>query len=146
MDVNSGFYTLKGYQLNENDSFTPAMEDYLEMICRILKEKESVRIRDLSEKLNVRPSSTSKMVQQLGQLGYLIAERYGDIMLTEKGACVGGYLLYRHDVIHAFLCYLNQTTDELEETEKIEHFLSQNTVHNMDSFLKQEAKRKEMGN
>ena len=134
------FHTLKGYQLIADEGFTPAMEDYLEMICRILGENGNVRARELSECLNVKPSSTSKMVRHLHMTGYLSAEKYGIISLTEKGKAAGNYLLYRHDVIHKFLCFLNGTESELEETEKIEHFLSRKTVQNMDRLLREGTK------
>ena len=130
------YYTLKGYQRMENEEFTPAMEDYLEMICRILQKQPRVRLRDLAENLNVRPSSGSKMVRQLHALGYLRAERYGDITLTEKGLAAGSYLLYRHEVVYRFLRYLNGTPDPLEEAEKIEHFLSRETVAHLDTLLR----------
>ena len=130
------FYTLKGYQRNENAALTTAMEDYLEMICRILEEKEDVRVQDLSRMLHVKPSSVTKMVQQLNQLGYLHAERYGHITLTEQGKRAGDYLLYRHDVIHGFLCALNHSQNELEQVEKIEHFLERTTVENMEKLTR----------
>lgn len=134
MNENS-YYTLKGYQLIEDPKFTPAMEDYLEMICRILQEKELVRVRDLSKRLNVKPSSASKMIQQLSSSGYLSSEKYGNITLTDKGKAAGYYLLYRHNVILRFLCFLNKSENELEEAEKIEHFLSRHTVENLDELL-----------
>lgn len=130
----SGFYTMKGYQLNTGTGMSSAMEDYLEMIMRLVQQKGCVRIRDLSNMLHVKPSSATKMVQQLSLAGYTHSERYGEICLTEKGCETGHYLLYRHDVIHRFLCALNQTTDELDQTEKIEHFLTPGTVNNL-SFL-----------
>lgn len=135
MGKNEEFYTMKGYQLNENVVLTNAMEDYLEMFCRILQKEDRVRVKDLSQKLNVRPSSTSKMVQQLSNLGYLHAEKYGVITLTEKGKTAGNYLLYRHNVVHGFLCFLNQSSNELEEAEKIEHFLSRKTVESLDHLM-----------
>ena len=61
------------------------MEDYLEMICRLLSENEVVRINELSEKLNVKPSSASKMVRTLRDSGYLKFHSYGYIGITEKG-------------------------------------------------------------
>ncbi len=135
MDKSQEFYTLKGYQLIGDKGFTPAMEDYLEMIYRIAQKNGYAKIRDLSNNLNVRPSSSSKMVQQLNNLGYIRAERYGDIFLTEKGVTAGKYLLYRHNVIHSFLCILNNSNNQLEQTEKIEHFCSQQTVINLDALV-----------
>ena len=80
------------------------------------------------------------MVQQLVQEGFVLAERYGDIALTERGRAMGNYLLYRHDVIHRFLCLLNHSEDELEQAEKIEHFLTCETVKNLD-LLSQKIQR-----
>ena len=131
-----GFYTMKGYQIHEDVNLTTAMEDYLEMICRILQDSETVRVIDLAKMLHVKPSSVSKMVQQLHDQGYVDAEKYGIIRLTERGASAGGYLLYRHDVIHRFLLALNQSADELEQVEKIEHFLNRTTVENLDRLTR----------
>ena len=49
----SGFYTLKGYQLIESDELTPAMQDYLEMICRLSAESSIVRVSVLAAELHV---------------------------------------------------------------------------------------------
>ena len=69
MKDDNRFYTQKGYQLNETNELTASMEDYLEMICRILKRTDVVRINELAEKLNVKPSSASKMVNNLKRRG-----------------------------------------------------------------------------
>ena len=135
MHKTNEFSTLKGYQLIENSELTSSMEDYLEMIYRITQKNGAVTIRILSEKLNVQPSSSSKMVQQLNRLGYIKAEKYGNITITEKGKAAGNYLLYRHNVVHSFLCILNHSENQLEETEKIEHFFSQQTIINLDSLV-----------
>ena len=128
------FYTMKGYQINEQNELTPAMEDYLEMICRLLEERKVVRIGELAERLHVRPSSTSKMIQLLKSAGYVDSEKYGYILLTGKGREAGNYLLYRHRVLQRFLCALNHTEDELEQVEKIEHFLNRFTVENLNAL------------
>lgn len=135
MDKINGFYTLKGYQINTPIELTPAMEDYLEMICRITRANNRVKVSDLSKRLHVKPSSVTKMLQQLHRAEYIETEKYGDISLTEKGRTTGAYLLYRHDVIHRFLCALNNSDNELEQVEKIEHFLDQHTVKNLDLLI-----------
>lgn len=136
MNDKEGFYTLKGYQINEETALTTAMEDYLEMVCRVLQESKTVRVGALSRILHVKPSSVSKMVRQLKEAGYLNAQKYGMISLTDKGRLTGEYLLYRHEVIHRFLCTLNNSKDELEQTEKIEHFLDPVTIINLDELTR----------
>lgn len=144
MDQNRQFYTLKGYQLNETVSLTPAMEDYLEMIYRILSERKVVRIGELAKMLHVASSSASKMVRQLHELGLVAFEKYGYIQMTEKGLAQGGYLLYRHEVLHTFLCLLNGTQEELEQVEKIEHFLNRETIQNLERLTQEMRKKKTM--
>lgn len=131
MDKKEEFHTLKGYELSEDNEITSSMEDYLEMICRLLKTEEYVRISVLAEKLNVKPSSASKMVNNLKMLGLVTFEKYSYIKLTEKGAVIGEYLLYRHEVINEFLCLVNNSESELEQVEKIEHFLNKKTIDNL---------------
>ena len=126
-----GFYTMKGYERSASDEMTSSMEDYLEMICRLMETHTVVRLGELAEVLHVKPSSASKMIRLLSETGYINAEKYGYILLTEKGRLAGDYLLYRHDVLQRFLCLLNNTDNELEQVEKIEHFLDARTIENL---------------
>ncbi len=129
------FYTLKGYDILELKRVTYAMEDYLEMICRICLVKKVTRVSELAALLNVKPSSVTKMASRLKQENLVEFERYGLIRLTKKGRQLGEYLIFRHEVVHRFLCQLNQSKEELELTEKIEHYLDQRTVQNMARWL-----------
>ena len=135
MDNRNGFYTQKGYELHNTDDLTASMEDYLEMICRMLKGQDVVRIQSLSENLHVKPSSASKMVSALKERGYISFQKYGYLTATQKGLEIGEYLLYRHDVLHEFLCLLNHSENELEQVEKIEHFINRETVTNLQLLL-----------
>jgi len=129
------FYTLKGYALLEGNTITTSMEDYLEMIYRINASGEAVRIGTLAESLNVKPSSASKMVNNLKKQNLVSSEKYGHIKLTTDGQELGKYLVFRHDTLHNFLCYINQSQNELEQVEKIEHFINAKTVKNIKKLL-----------
>ncbi|MDO5558604.1 MAG: metal-dependent transcriptional regulator [Oscillospiraceae bacterium] len=128
------FYTMKVYELNHSENLSASMEDYLEMIYRIHIKNNVIRINEIAANLHVKPSSASKMVNNLKILGYLINEKYGYIKLTPSGEELGKYLLYRHTVINRFLCILNNTDNELDQAEKIEHFLNRNTIKNLDKL------------
>ena len=130
-----GFYTMKGYFLLSDGKLTTAMEDYLEMIARLRQKGEAIRVAELSARLHVKASSVTKMVQQLAQAGLVHAPKYGEISLTEQGAALGDYLLRRHRILHEFLCLLNGSENELEQAEKIEHFLNEQTVRNLERLL-----------
>ena len=86
-------------------------------------------------RLNVRPSSASKMVYQLRELGLVSFEKYGLIRPTEEGAALGDYLLHRHDQLHRFFCWVNGTTDELEQVEQVEHYINETTLRNLAALM-----------
>ncbi|HHW30625.1 MAG TPA: transcriptional regulator MntR [Clostridiaceae bacterium] len=133
---NNEFYTVRGYQMLKKDKkyLTSAMEDYLEMIYRNIKELGYMRINTLSELLNVKPSSATKMVQKLTQLGFLDYKKYGIIVLTESGEKLGRFLLNRHNIIEKFLMIIGINTDILTETELIEHNVSPNTLRRINQL------------
>ncbi|MBQ1957079.1 MAG: metal-dependent transcriptional regulator [Clostridia bacterium] len=119
-----------------NGSITFAMEDYLEMIYRLSDGSGcAVRTKQLADRLNVTPSAVSKMADNLRSLELINYERYGYMTLTDKGRLLGQSLIARHSIINRFLCFINGTESELEETEKIEHYLSPRTISNMQKFL-----------
>ena len=132
--MQEGFYTMKGYTLLEHGQLTASMEDYLEMIYR-MGEEGYVRITALAQALHVKPPSASKMAANLRGEGLIEFPKYGYITLTEWGRRMGAYLVHRHQVVGRLLCTINQTESELEEVEKIEHFLSPRTVANIEKFL-----------
>lgn len=138
MQKNQDFHTVRGYQLlNQSDKLlTSAMEDYLEMIYRSILEDGYMRINTLSEMLNVKPSSATKMVQKLTDLGLLNYEKYGIIFLTERGKEIGSFLLNRHNIIEKFLKAIGIKEDLLVETELIEHNISSNTLQNINMLIK----------
>lgn len=132
---------MKGYELLDSAGVTSAMEDYLEMIIR-LNEKHrgnGVRITKLAEMLNVKPSSASKMAANLKEKGLISFEKYGIIAPTSEGIALGSYLLWRHEVVNSFLCWLNGSENELEQAEKIEHFLDCRTVKSLEALLKKQT-------
>ena len=128
MSREDNYYTLKGYSIKENTLVTTAVEDYLEMLCRLEKESKPLRINYIAEILHVRPSSASKMMNNLKELDFVDFEKYGAIMLTDKGRKLGNYFLFRHETLHRFFCYLNHTENELEQVEKVEHFIDKRTI------------------
>lgn len=136
MEELSDFRTVRGYQLLSRRAgrLTSAMEDYLEMAYRQCRENGYARVGKLSELLHVKPSSASKMIFKLSEQGYLKADRYDVIVLTEKGARAGAYLLDRHEKVERFLKLLG-SGDPLGETEQIEHSLSLSTVTDLSDLL-----------
>ncbi len=128
--INGEFHTVRGYQLLEQNKnhLTSAMEDYLEMIYRNSLEDGYIRINLLAELLHVKAASATRMVQKLGELGFLNYKKYGIIILSDSGKKIGEYLLERHYIIESFLKIINCEDDILQQTELMEHNISPRTV------------------
>lgn len=127
------FHTVRGYEiLTKNKTLlTPSMEDYLEMIYRIHQSSGHVRIKILADRLNVRDSSVTKMVQKIAAIGLLEYEKYGVITLTKDGIEVGEYLLHRHETVERFLKLISKEETLLMDIEMIEHSLSPNIIEDL---------------
>lgn len=132
----SEFYTLNGYRTKNKNELTESMEDYIEMMYRILMQKNTITISSLSSALNVKPSSVSKMCNRLKEHELIVFEKYGTIFLTNNGKLIGSYLLWRHNTLEKFLRIINQEDFHLEQVEKMEHFIDEVTLLHLEAYLK----------
>jgi DtxR family Mn-dependent transcriptional regulator len=78
------------------------------------------------------------MVTNLKAMELLNFEPYSNVQPTSLGLLIGNYLLYRHQVVHQFLCLLNDSSDELRQAEKIEHFLNKTTISNLHLLIEKD--------
>jgi len=130
------FYTLKGYKIKNEEVLSSSMEDYIEMIYRLYRKSNEVRVSDLSQALNVQPPSTTKMLKRLAKGNYVFYEKYGCIKLTEKGRDAGGRLLERHRIIFEFLECIGIEENILEQTEIIEHAVNEEVLGRLNKLTK----------
>ena len=97
-------------------TMTKSLEDYIETIYVLIKEKGAARVRDVAADLHVKMPSVVKAMAELKKLELVIQEPYGDIELTAKGRKVATGVLTRHTILKAFLL-------KLGVTERIRDFL-----------------------
>lgn len=133
--MNEDFFTFREYMKKEYELLTASMEDYMEMIYRLSRDSGFTRVHDLAESLNVQPPSATKMIQKLSEIKLVKYEKYGIIVLTEEGKQTGKALLERHNIIESFLKLIGITKGVLEETEKIEHTISTETLQYLKDFI-----------
>lgn len=114
---------------------SPSLEDYLEEIYRFSISEDTVRVTDISHKLNVKLPSVTKALGKLRAGGYITYQRYGMIGLTEKGRQVGGYLLERNRILQQFLLMIRSDCDIAEEAEAMEHYLSKSTITSIQNLM-----------
>lgn len=115
---------------------TPSMEDYLEVIYKLIEEKGYARVSDIAEALEVHPSSVTKMVQKLDQSQYLIYEKYRGLVLTPKGKKIGKRLLDRHTLLEEFLRIIGVDESRIyDDVEGIEHHLSWDSINSIEYLV-----------
>jgi Mn-dependent DtxR family transcriptional regulator len=108
---------------------TPSMEDYIEQIYLLIKDKGYARVSDIAEALSVHPSSVTKMVQKLDKDDYLIYEKYRGLILTQKGKKTGKRLVERHFLLEQFLRIIGVDEAKIyEDVEGMEHHLSWESI------------------
>jgi DtxR family Mn-dependent transcriptional regulator len=81
---------------------TPALEDYLETIYRLVSRDGLARVRDIATARNVRPGSVSPAMRRLDDLGLVEYERRDHVGLTEIGARAARRIYARHTVLRRF--------------------------------------------
>ncbi len=78
---------------------TKSMEDYLEVMYNLEKEKGIIRVVDIAEELNVKPSSVVEAVDKIYKLDLISREKYKEIKLNEKGIKAAKRVIRKHIIL-----------------------------------------------
>jgi len=121
----------------ENTGLTPAMEDYLEALLRLEKERGSVRVKELAKHLGLTNATVSTCIPKLNKLGLVESERYGPIRLTPLGREIAGRVLRREELLVAFFQEVLGLSEEMARREAclVEHSLKGETLLRLEAFL-----------
>ncbi|KUO63113.1 MAG: hypothetical protein APF84_11340 [Gracilibacter sp. BRH_c7a] len=131
------FFTARGYEIAApENSLTPSMEDYIEMIYRLSRKHRYIRVNDLAERLNVQPPSVTKMMQKLHDKDLLNYEKYGVISLTDEGERLGFFFLMRHNTLKELLFLLGADKNLQTDVEQIEHHINADTFESLYALVR----------
>ena len=121
---------------------TSNMEDYLEMIGFILKEKGVVRVKDISARMHVRNASVTGALASLARSGMVVHEKYGYVDLTKEGKKISDTILKRHELLKNFLVNVLGLDANIAETDacQMEHAMSSETIEKLALWLDKEDK------
>lgn len=113
------------------------VEDYLEVVYDLIKEKGYARSSDIAERLTVKSPSVTRMLQKLNSMGLIEYERYRGITLTDKGEEQARFIQQKHATIVKFLQILGieEKTAKLD-AEGIEHHVHKITLNHIEQFVK----------
>jgi Mn-dependent DtxR family transcriptional regulator len=105
------------------------LEDYLEAIYNLNREKGYVSAADISERLAVKPPTVSNMVKNLADKGYLEYKKYRGMRLTSQGEKIAQSVIRRHTVISKLISMLGvDDRTAYVDTEGIEHHVHPSTL------------------
>ena len=115
---------------------TPSMEDYLEKIFFLIEKKGYARPIDIASSLQITPSSVTRMIQKLDEMGFIIYEKYRGIIFTDKGKKIARTMAKKHKMLEEFFRTIGVQEENIyQEVEGIEHHISQQTAFCISSLL-----------
>ena len=125
---------------NDNYVMTSSLEDYLEAVFILSKQKGNVRLTDIAEFLGVSKPSVNRAIKTLTQNGFLEHITYGDIVITPAGESYAANVLRRHRLIKQFLIDGLGVDEKIAEQDacQMEHVMSPVTIDKLYEYLERQ--------
>lgn len=120
-----------------------SLEDYLEALYLLSREKQVVRVKDLVKQMQVRSPSVIGAINRLMALGLVEYEHHSHVALTKPGEEKAKHIYRRHMLLFSFLKDVLGVSPETAGSDacKIEHLVSGETLEQMEKFLLQNPLR-----
>lgn len=120
------------------EKLSSTMEDYLETIFALVKERGVARVGEIAAKLNVKSPTVNSAIKSLTEKGLIDSEKYGYIRLTSSGERLASEVQSKHDILYRFLTeFLMLKNDQAaKEACCIEHAISKKTFQRLTKFFK----------
>jgi Mn-dependent DtxR family transcriptional regulator len=118
-------------------TMTPVLEDYLKAIFTITEEKPVARVKDIAEIIGVSLPSVTNALKRLKDLGYVEYEKYGLIMLSEKGYAKAQSLKKVNEFVQTFFSKLVglDAKESASLSCRVEHFFEGETYDRIEQFI-----------
>jgi len=118
-------------------NLSASLEDYLEAIFQIVREKQAVRAKDIGKRLKVARSSVTGALHALADRELIHYAPYDVITLTETGRTVAEDVVRRHEVLCEFFVKI-LSVDQAEADAaacKMEHAIPRNILERFVEFV-----------
>jgi Mn-dependent DtxR family transcriptional regulator len=118
-----------------------AEQDYLEAIEELIERKGYAKVVEIAERLNLKGSSVTRMIQKLARNGFLKYEKYRGITMTEAGRRTAIEMKQCHQLLRNFLITVGvdpKTADD--DAEGMEHHVSKKTLACLEKWLEKRAR------
>jgi Mn-dependent DtxR family transcriptional regulator len=129
-------HTKKDGGQEQQQQHTDRMEDYLEVIYELIRQKGYATAIDISESLSVSSPSVTKMLQRLDENKYLRYEKYRGVSLTREGIAVAENIRQKHGLLAEFLKMIGVDENIANiDAEGIEHHIHPETLKKLEVFV-----------
>ena len=121
-----------------NELLSASLEDYLEAIFHIVKQKGAAKARDISQRLKVRNSSVTGAVQSLAKRELVNYAPYDVITLTKEGEKAARDVIHRHEALRNFLVTVLAVNEAEADSNacRMEHAISPTVLERLIQFVK----------
>ena len=123
-------------ELQEVGELSESLEDYLEIIFRLINERQVARVKDIARRKNVRTASVSNALKRLADANLIDYRTREYVQLTDEGRELAHRINQRHLFIKRFLTDILRVAPATAERDacNIEHQLSLETLDHLASF------------
>ena len=121
------------YQRHKSEE---SVEDYLETILILSKQKPQERSIDVANELGYSKPSVSVAMKNLRQKNFVLVSEEGYLSLTEEGMKVAATVYERHSVISDWLIRLGVSREvAVEDACRMEHDISEESFSAIKKYL-----------
>lgn len=114
------------------------LDDYIEEMYKIEKLGKRITTKELAERLHVKMSSVTEMLDKLKKGGFIKYEKRKLIELKDDGKKLGKELCKKHEILKKFFLWLGVSEEEAEDQAcRIEHDISKNVIKKLEKLLKE---------
>lgn len=116
---------------------TEIMEDYVELIADLIDSTGEARSVEIARRLGVTNPTVARMIGRLRDAGWIEAQPYRAIFLTDEGRRIAEASRRRHQLVVETLTAIGVSEEAARaDAEGIEHHVSEETLDAFERFLK----------
>jgi len=127
-----------GMDTMRTSAVTPSMQDCLEAILRLQREKGAARVRDLARELSIHKSTVTAMLRQLSRRGLIRYRPYELAILEPEGRAIAERVTDDHHLIRKFLreILLMDTAEADQNACRLEHAADRRLIERIGLFAR----------
>ncbi|HIA26564.1 MAG TPA: metal-dependent transcriptional regulator [Planctomycetes bacterium] len=112
-------------------------ENYLKAIFKLQRDQEWVATGEVARRVGVAPPSATRMIQRLGERGWVEHGAYRGVRLTDEGRRRALKVVRSHRILETYLAeVLGMPWDRVHsEVERLEHVVSEDLVNRLEEAL-----------